>query len=115
MTDDNNTRWFRALAEDFARRKKVKLVGIQDGPAGLSAHFGSNAQGAPLYELSIDFVRQRASLLDRDVLYGEVELVFRSGKQEQFSPFDDITRAHPTRLDIRAWLEQRCQGKPMLD
>ena len=109
-----DAQWFHRLADDFGRRKKLQAVTVQDGPSAFKVHYGKKADGKPLYELFIDFAAQRASLLDRNVLYGEVELVFRSGMQEQFSPFDDITRARPTRLDIRTWLEQRCEGKPMM-
>jgi hypothetical protein len=111
-TDDGQ--WFHRLADEFGKRRKLKAGIVQDGPSAFRVHYGKKADGKPLYELFIDFAAQRASLLDRNVLYGEVELVFRSGMQEQFSPFDDITRARPTRLDIRTWLEQRCEGKPMM-
>jgi hypothetical protein len=110
----DDAQWFHRVADEFGRRRKLKAVIVKDGPNAFKAQYGKKADGKPLYELFIDFVAQRASLLDRDVPYGEVELVFRSGEQEQFSPFDDLTRARPTRLDIRAWLEQRCAGKPML-
>jgi hypothetical protein len=114
MLEDDDPTWFRALADDFGKRHKLRPVLFQDGPDAFRAHYGSNARGKPLYELSIDFAHQSASLVTRAVPYGEVAQVFRSGEQEQFSPFDDGP-AYPTRLDIRAWLEQRCRGRPMID
>jgi hypothetical protein len=82
----------------------------------MQVRYGSKADGQALYELFIDFAAERASLLSRDVPYAEVEHVFKSGRQEQFSPF----RRRPLspdapRHDIRTWLELRCRGKPMID
>ena len=114
MSADNDLAWFRALADEFGRRRNLHPVVLQDGPRAFRAHFGSGAAGKPLYELNIDFEGKRASLRNRAVPYGELIQVFRSGEQEQFSPFDDGP-GYPTRLDIRVWLEQRCRGMPMIE
>jgi hypothetical protein len=114
MPNPDNAAWFRSLADEFGRRRKLKPVIVQDGPNAFRVRYGSKADGKALYEFFIDFVAERASLLSRDVPYAEVEQVFQSGRQEQFSPFDDGP-SRQTRHDIRTWLELRCQGKPMID
>jgi hypothetical protein len=114
MPTPDNAAWFHDLAYEFGRQRKLKPVILQDGPNAFRVRYGSKANGQALYELSIDFVAERASLLSRDVPYGEVAQEFRSGRQEQFSPFDDGP-SRPTRHDIRTWLELRCRGKPMID
>jgi hypothetical protein len=105
--------WFHSLADEFGRQKKLKAVIVEDGPSAFKAHYGKKADGKALYELFVDFVNQRASFSTRAVPYSQVVQVFSAGMQEQFSPFDDGP-AYPTRLDIRTWLEQRCEGKPMM-
>ena len=114
MPTPDNAAWFNNLADEFGRHRKLKPVIVQDGPNAFRVRYGSKADGKALYELSIDFLAERASLLCRDVPYAEVEQVFKSGRQEQFSPFDDGP-SRPTRHDIRAWLELRYRGKPMID
>ena len=114
MPVPDNAVWFHDLAAEFGKRRKLKPVIVQDGPDAFKAQYGKKADGKPLYELSIDFVAQRAWLLTRNVPYSEVSQVFASGRQEQFSPFDDGP-SRPTRHDIRTWLELRCQDKPMID
>jgi hypothetical protein len=109
----DDAQWFHRLVDEFGRRKGLKAVIVQDGPSAFKVQYGKKADGEPLYELSVDFVNQRASFSTRAVPYSQVVQVFSAGMQEQFSPFDDGP-AYPTRLDIRTWLEQRCQGKPML-
>jgi hypothetical protein len=113
MPDFDNAAWFHRLADQFGRRRKLHAVILHDGPSTFKAQYGKKADGKPLYELFIDFGAQRASLVTRDVPYAEVEQVFKSGRQEQFSPFDDGP-SRPTRHDIRTWLEHRCDGKPMM-
>lgn len=114
MPDPDNAAWFRSLADEFGRRRRLKPVFVQNGPNAFTVRYGLKADGKPLYEVSIDFVAERASLLSRDVPYSEVAQVFKSGRQEQFSPFDDGP-SRPTRHDIRTWLELRCRGEPMID
>jgi hypothetical protein len=114
MPTPDNATWFHNLAAEFGRHKKLKAVIVQDGPNAFRVRYGSKADGKALYEVFVDFVAERASLLSRDVPYAEVEHVFKSGMQEQFSPFDDGP-SRPTRHDIRTWLELRCRGKPMID
>jgi hypothetical protein len=114
VTSPDDTAWFHVLADDFGKKRKLQPVIVEDGPHAFKAHFGTKADGKPLYELFVDFGTQRASLLSRNVLYGEVAQVFKSSRQEQFSPFDDGP-SRPTRHDIRTWLELRCRGEPMID
>lgn len=114
MPSSDNAVWFRALAAEFGKRKKLVAVIVREGPNAFEARYGHKADGKPLYELSIDFAAQRAWLLTRNVPYSEVSQVFASGRQEQFSPFDDGP-SRPTRHDIRTWLELRCQDEPMID
>jgi hypothetical protein len=113
MPDLDNAAWFHRLADKFGRQKKLKAVIVEDGPSAFKVQYGKKADGKPLYELSVDFANQRASFSTRAVPYSQVVQVFSAGMQEQFSPFDDGP-AYPTRLDIRTWLEQRCEGKPMM-
>lgn len=113
MPTEDQATWFHRVADDFARRLRLKPVAVLDGPNAFRVHYGSRADGKPLYELFVDFVAQRASLLTRDVPYAEVEQVFQSGRQEQFSPFDDGP-SRPTRHDIRTWLERRCRDEPLI-
>ena len=114
MPNPDNAAWFHSLADEFGKHKKLKPVFVRDGPNAFSVRYGSKADGKALYELFIDFVAERASLLCRAVPYSEVAQEFKSGRQEQFSPFDDGP-SRPTRHDIRTWLELRCRGKPMID
>jgi hypothetical protein len=114
MPTPDNATWFHSLADEFGRLRKLKPVIVQDGPNAFRARYGSKADGKPLYELFVDFVAEHASLLCRNVPYSEVSQVFQSGRQEQFSPFDDGP-SRPTRHDIRSWLELRCRRMPMID
>ena len=100
--------WFRDLVEELGRAKKLRAELLADGPTVFHAHIGTR-NGKPLYEVRVDLARDYASFRTTDVPYGEVEQVFKAGMAEQFSPFDDITKAHPTSLDLRTWLVQHCR------
>jgi len=100
--------WFKHLVEDFARKKRLRLQLLTNGPIEFHAQVGMR-NGKPLYEIRVDLSNDYGLYRDTDVPYGEVEQVFRAGVEEQFSPFDDNTSAHKTPLDLRAWITRLCR------
>jgi hypothetical protein len=102
----SDTEWFKKLVEDLARKKKLRLQLLKNGPTEFHAQIGMR-RGKPLYEIRADLSKDYGSYRDTDVPYGEVEQVFKAGMEEQFSPFDDNTSARGTPLDLRAWLRRQ--------